>query len=176
MSKHKVKSAAAALPIPQSDAAAAVAIREVGDLSRKSVRLQTELNDKIAALREEYGEQLAPLKADIQLRQEGLQVFCNANRDRLTKNGKVKFFNFSTGIVSWRSRPASVTVRGKDAVIAAIEEAGLSDRFLRVKKDVNKEAMLEDAEAARGIKGISIGSGGEDFIVEPFDTEIAEEV
>lgn len=170
----KMKSTAANLPIPQDDSEAREAIREIGDLSRDVIRIEAEMNDEIAALQEKYGAEVAPLKEQIQAKQEGLKMFCEVNRDRLTRGGKVKFHKFATGEISWRLRPAKVTIRGKDAVIAAIKGARLGKKFLRVKEDINKEAMLEDRKTAAGIPGVTIGSDGEDFIVEPHETELKE--
>lgn len=67
-----------------------------------------------------------------------------------------------------------MTIRGADAVIAAIRAMGLGQRFLREKVEINKEAMLEDRVAASAIRGVAIGSDGEDFTVEPFETELRE--
>jgi phage host-nuclease inhibitor protein Gam len=103
-------------------------------------------------------------------------MFAEANRDRLTGGGKVKFASFATGKISWRSRPAKVSIRGAEDVMEAIKAMGLAARFIRVKEEPNKEAMLEDRQTAAMIKGISIGSEGEDFIVEPFETELQEAV
>ena len=44
-------------------------------------------------------------------------------------------------------------------------------RFVRVKNEPNKEAMLNEPDAVRGIAGISIVSGLEDFIVTPFEQQ-----
>ena len=74
--------------------------------------------------------------------------------------------------MQWRQRPPSVAVRGADAVIAALKKLGLS-RFVRTKEEVNKEAILNDAEAVRGVGGISINSGVEDFVITPFEAEVA---
>ena len=101
-------------------------------------------------------------------------MFCEANRARLTHGGKVKFHRYSTGEISWRLRPARVSIRGKEAVIEAIKAARLGRKFLRVREDVNKEAMLEDRATAAAIRGVTIGSDGEDFLVEPFETELKE--
>ncbi|MFS4437873.1 host-nuclease inhibitor Gam family protein [Paracoccaceae bacterium GXU_MW_L88] len=171
---RKTKTAGANLPVPQDDSEARNAIREVGDLNREVLRLEAKMNDEIAALQEKYGELVAPLKEQSKAKTEGLQIFCEANRARLTRNGKVKYHKFATGEVSWRTRPAKVTIRGKDAVIEAIKAARLGKKFLRIKEDVNKEAMLEDRKTAAGIAGVSIGSDGEDFLVEPFETELQE--
>lgn len=170
---RKVKSFGANLPVPQDDSEAREAIREIGDLNRRVLRLEAEMNDAIAALQQEYGDRSAPIREASLAKQEGLKLFCEANRQRLTGGGKVKFHRFSTGQISWRLRPAKVSIRGADAVIEALKAAGLT-RFLREKVEVNKEAMLEDRSTAMAIKGVSIGSDGEDFIVEPSETDLAE--
>lgn len=170
----KVKIAGANLPVPQGDSEAREAIRNIGDLKRDILRLEAEMNDKIAALQQEYGERVAPLQNAAQAQIEGLRIFAEAHRDRLTNGGKVKFHRFSTGEVSWRLRPAKVTIRGADTVIAAIRAMGLGQRFLREKVEINKEAMLDDRAAATAIRGVVIGSDGEDFQVEPFETELRE--
>ncbi len=174
MATRKMKTQGANLPVPQSDAEARETIREIGDLNRDALRIEAELNDKIAALQQEYGEKVAPIREAAQAKQEGLAVFCEANRDRLTNGGKVKFHRFATGEISWRLKPARVTIRGKDDVIDAIKAARLGKKFLRIREDINKEAMLEDRTTASAIKGVTIGSDGEDFIVEPFETELKE--
>lgn len=170
----KVKTAGANMPVPQDDSEAREAIRELGDLKRGVLRLEAEMNDQIAALQQQYGESVAPLLAATQVKIEGLRIFAEANRDRLTGGGKVKFHRFSTGEISWRLRPAKVTIRGAEAVISAIKAMGLGQRFLREKIEINKEAMLEDRSAATAIRGVTIGSDGEDFQVEPFETELRE--
>ena len=174
MASRKMKTAGTNVPVPQDDSEAREAIREIGDLNRAALRIEAEMNDKIAALQQEYGEKVAPLREQALAKQEGLKMFCEANRARLTRGGKVKFHRFATGEISWRLRPARVTIRGKDAVIEAIKEARLGKKFLRIREDVNKEAMLEDRATAAAIKGVTIGSDGEDFIVEPFETELQE--
>lgn len=42
------------------------------------------------------------------------------------------------------------------------------ERFVRSKDEPNKEAMLNEPEAVRGIAGISIVTGVEDFAIAPF--------
>lgn len=172
MARPKVKTAGANLPVPQGDAEAREAIRELGDINREILRAEAEMNDKIAALQLEYGNLVAPLREAAQAKVEGLRIFAEANRDRLTNGGKVKFHRFATGEISWRQKPAKVNVRGTEAVIDAIKAMGLAKKFLRVKTEINKEAMLEDRKTAAAIRGVTIGSDGEDFLVEPFETEL----
>jgi phage host-nuclease inhibitor protein Gam len=176
MAKSKLKSQGANIPVPQDDSEARSAIKEMGDLQREKLRIEAEMNDKLAEIKAEYGERADPLNDQITAKQEGLRIFAEANRDRLTKGGKVKYHRFETGEISWRNRPAKVSLRKVDDVIAAIKAAGLKNKFLRVKEEVNKDAMLEEKHRAiaAGITGVSIGSDGEDFIVEPYETELQE--
>ena len=148
MASRKMKSAGTNVPVPQDDSEAREVIREIGDLNRDALRIEAEMNDKIAELQEEYGAKVAPIRELALAKQEGLKMFCEANRTRLTKGGKVKYARFATGEVSWRLRPAKVTIRGKDDVIAAIKASKLGKKFLRTREDVNKEAMLEDRATA----------------------------
>ena len=47
-------------------------------------------------------------------------------------------------------------------------------RFIRVKEQVDKEAILKEPDAVKDIKGIKVGSAGEKFIVKPFETQLEE--
>lgn len=45
-----------------------------------------------------------------------------------------------------------MTVRGADAVLELLRSKGLI-RFIRVKEEVNKEAILNEPEAVQGLPG-----------------------
>ncbi len=173
MVRTRTKTKASNLPVPQNDEEARGVIKEIGDESREVVRLQAEMNDKIATIKKEYGDQSDQINERIGLLKDGLAMFAEANRDRLTRGGRVKYHDFSTGKISWRIKPAKVSVRGVSDVIEAMKAAGLH-RFIRIKEELNKDAMLEDRVVAGAIKGVTIGSDGEDFIVEPSETELTE--
>ena len=167
------KSLAITAPVPQSDEEARAMIREIGDIGRQITRKQTQADDKIAKLKEALGNDTAPLTARLNALETGVQTYCAAHRERLTQGGKFKSFNFVTGEVKWRIRPPSVRITGVADVLDRLMAAGL-DRFLRTKTEINKDAMLEEPEAARAIDGVRIMSGVEDFIIEPAETELAE--
>ncbi len=173
MSRTRTKTAATNLPVPQNDDDARGAIKEIGDQSREVVRLQAEMNDQMAAIKKDYGDRCEPINERIGILKDGLAIFAEANRDRLTRGGKVKYHEYSTGKISWRLKPAKVSVRGVADVIQALKAAGLQ-RFVRTKEELNKDAMLEERSIAGAIKGVTIGSDGEDFIVEPSETELTE--
>ena len=75
-----------------------------------------------------------------------------------------------------KSKPDTTvhTVRPEDSVLDALRRMRLA-RFIRVKDEVNKEAILNEPEAVVNVPGISIIQG-EDFIVQPFEAELAEGV
>ena len=45
-------------------------------------------------------------------------------------------------------------------------------RFIRVKEEVNKEAMLNEPELAATVAGVTIKTGVEDFVITPFEQDI----
>ena len=146
-------------------------IREIGDLSRERERLAAAMNDGIAELQEKYANDAAPLNERIEALQDSVQLWCEANRMAITDGGKVKFADFVTGIVKWRVNPPKVSVSGVDAVVSLLEGNAELSRFLRVKREVNKEAILNEQElfADGQVPGIKLVLGKEFFVIEPHD-------
>ena len=143
-------------------------IREIGDLTRDRERLAAAMNDGIAELQEKYANDAAPLNERIEALQDSVQLWCEANRLSITDGGKVKFV---TGTVKWRVNPPKVSVSGVDAVIALLEADPDRSRFLRVKREVNKEAILNEQElfVDGQVPGIKLVLGKEFFVIEPHD-------
>lgn len=171
MSKNpkKLKSAAQVCA-PQSKNDCAAGIRQIGDLQRIMARETTAMNDAIAKITAAAQPQLEALQAQIDALQQGVQTWCEANRDALTEGGKVKSANLVTGEVNWRLRPPSCAVRGADSVIDTLKRLGLH-QFVRTKEEVNKEAILNEPDKVRGVAGIAIVTGVEDFVITPFEQE-----
>jgi len=160
----------AQLDVPQSRDEAAQYIRRIGDMTRKMLRDMAEMNDAIAHITQTYQPRLDAQKGDISLCQQGLQAWCEANRDELTNSGRVKTANLVTGEIQWRQRPPSVGVRGAESVIEALMGFGL-DRFVRMKAEINKEAILNEPDAVKGVAGITVVTGVEDFVITPFEQD-----
>jgi phage host-nuclease inhibitor protein Gam len=172
MAKPKKLKTKAQINVPQTKDAAAADIRRIGDIQREIQRGQAKMNDLIAEITEEYQVKLSPLEAELEALQKGVQAYCEAHRDMLTDGGRVKFANLITGDINWRLRPPSVTITGADSVIDALKRLGLG-RFVRTKEEVNKEAILNEPDAVKGVAGIKINTGIEDFVIEPFEQEVA---
>ncbi len=66
--------------------------------------------------------------------------------------------------------PPKVFIRAIENVLDYLRMAGLN-RFIRVKEEVNKDAILAEPEVVANIKGISI-TQREEFIVIPFETAL----
>lgn len=158
--------------VPQSRDDAVFAVGRIGTLRREIAARKAAADEQIKNVGEQVEDALAPLAAELAEHEAGLQAWCEARRMELTGDGKVKFHDFGTGRVSWRLRPAKVTIRGIEAVIEGCKALGLK-KFLRTKVEINKDAMLADADKARQIAGVSISSEGEDFAIEPAEIDTA---
>ena len=158
--------------VPQDKTECAEYIRLAGDLQREFERHLAEMNDRIGAVTQEYQPILEALAKRVKDTQEGVQVWCDAHRiELLGENDKLgKTANFVTGTVQWRVRPPSVSIRGAETVIETLQRLKL-DRFVRNKPEINKEAMLNEPDVVRGIAGVKIVTGVEDFVVTPFEAK-----
>ncbi len=170
MAKQKLKTPAADYAIPANRQEADEFIRKIGVLSRDRALIQTTLDAHAAALKAEYEEKAKPLAEETVSLMKGLQSWCETHRAELLKDGG-KTVKFAHGEVAWRNRPASVTLRGVDAIIAYCKEK-LNWLFLRINIEVSKEMMLANKDLARTIPGVTIASGGEEFIVTPVEAPL----
>ena len=148
------------------------AIKEIGDLNRELERLAIEQNDKLAAITEEYAPLMNEVKDKAKPMMEAVQAWCESRRDELTQNGKTKTGTFNTGEVQWRQRPPSVGIRGVDSVLDSLKMRGFT-QFICIKEEINKEAMLNEPDTAASVPGVTIKTGVEDFVITPFEQEVA---
>lgn len=168
----KAKTIGVNLPVPQTTEEATSAIADIGALNREIGRINADANDRIQVITTEAAARVLPLQEQVTALTEGLKVWAEAHRAVLTQGGKTKTANLVTGTLSWRLMPPKVSVRKVEDVVAAIKRLGFGKSFLRIKEEVDKEAMLKAADKARTIPGITIGSAGEEFIVEPFEVDV----
>ena len=172
--KPKSKRNAVTVSVPQTRDDANTAIRLIGIDQRELARIEANMNDELAAVRERYEANASPLRDAIQSRIDGVQIWAEANRATLTRDGKVKTAQLPAGELAWRITPPSVTVRGLEAVLQRLHVMGLKE-FIRPKEEINKEAILETptAHPVRAVEGISI-TQREEFLITPFETELSE--
>lgn len=166
----RLKTPAIVAAVPQSRTDCALYIKNLGDIQREFERSKAEMNDAIANITKSFAPVLEAQQTRMTALQTGVQVWCEANRATLCE-GTGKTANLVTGEVSWRQRPPSVAIRGADTVIETLQRMGLA-RFVRTKEECNKEAMLNEPDAVRGIAGITLVSGVEDFSITPFSVVV----
>ena len=171
--KTRIKSAAAAVDVPQNREMAAAAIADIGSHSRNLARINADMNDAIAEVKERFERLAEPFRLHIEALTNGLQMYAEANRATLTNNYKVKTVALTTGELVWRMNPPSVRLTDtEENVIAACEAAGLEE-FIRRTPSLNRDAIKANPGEAKNVQGIRIGQV-ESFVVIPFETELAE--
>jgi phage host-nuclease inhibitor protein Gam len=168
----KVKRKAVAASVPQDRAAAVEAIAQMGRLTRARVRIETAMNDKVAVVKAAFAEQAAPIDLELRALVLGVQIYAEAHRSELTDGGKRKFVRLPSGEIKWRTNPPAVSVKGVDAVLERLRAAGL-DKFIRIKEEINKEAILGDPAACANIEGITIVQD-EEIEIAPYETVLEE--
>ena len=158
------------VPIPASLKEAAEFIGRIGKEQREIDRIQNELNEVVEKLKSKSMSESQVRNENISQLFEGLFIFAESHRNELTEDGKKKTVEVPTGIFAWRLTPPSVSLKSIKEVISSLRSLGLR-RFLRMKVEVNKEAMLKEPELAKTVKGVTI-SQREEFVVKPAELEI----
>jgi phage host-nuclease inhibitor protein Gam len=169
----RVKRAAEVARAPRDAAEANEYLAQIGAIQRDLVVIQAALDERIAAAKARAEAEAAPLLAAVERDTRGLQLWAEANRDALTGGGRSKTVQLPSGEIAWRQRPPSVRIRDAAGVLVALAARGLG-RFVRVKEEIDKEAMLREPGVASGVPGVSIGSAGEEFVVSPLEMKLAE--
>lgn len=167
--KSKIKAIASGLAC-QSVTEVQDFIRQIGDKQREIVRIETLMNDKIAEITASHNGEINAIKREITGMSTAVQTWCEANRNVIVKKGS-KTANLITGEVSWRFNPPSISLRKVEDVLATLKEMKLN-RFIRVKEEVNKEALLAEPLTAMKVAGVTVKSGQEFFEIKPFEVEV----
>lgn len=169
-SKSKTRVATPTIAAPQNAGECNALIYRIGLAQRHRQRIETAMNEELAAVRARHEAEAAVWTDELKVLCKRVQSYCEAHRVELTDGGKRKFFRFGSGEIQWRNRPPSVSVRAVEAVIESLKKLGLG-RFVRVREEIDKEAVLKEPDVAQQVKGLTIGAA-EDFVVKPWDTEL----
>lgn len=165
MAKKTLKAAIAA---PADDIECDSYILELGALHRELQKLEAEMNDALAKAKADYEAQAEPQRQRLTSLHGAIETYCTEHRARLTRDGRSKSYRFGNGEIGWRIRPARVTIRRAKNALAWLVDAGAAfKKLLRVKHQIDKEAMLRWPELASQVPGVMVGSAGEQFSVTP---------
>jgi phage host-nuclease inhibitor protein Gam len=169
---RRIKAPAETVAAPQTRAEAERMLARLGALQREIALIEMSASEAIAAHKSLAEEAAKPLAEEAERLRRGLQLWAEANRAALTEGGRTKTVRLATGEIAWRQRPPSVRLRDMPRVIEALVQLGLQ-RFLRVKQEVDKEAMLREPAVAGAVPGVTIGSEGEEFVVTPLEVDVS---
>jgi len=162
----RLKTQARNLPVPQDETEANETIARIGKIDREVKRIEAGRDDELARIKDAHGQRIKPLKEEREALLAGLETWAAGRRRKLLKSGR-KSVRMPAGEFGWRLRPPRVTVSSKVDVIAELQARRLK-RFIRVTRQVNREAIREEPQAVADVPGIKVGSAGETFWVEPF--------
>lgn len=158
-----------AIEVPKSRSEAEELLAEIGRAQRKLAEIEVGMNARLATVKQDWEQKADPVNAAIESSFDRLHAWAEANRDTLL-DGASKTAKLATGELSWRLTPPSVSLRGQDKIIEALQKLGL-DEFLRQRTEVNKEAILAAPDKVKSVKGITL-SQHEMFVAKPFESEI----
>lgn len=130
--------------------------KRLADLDGKHRAKLTALQDKHAAI-------IEPLAAEIEKYRAAIANYANSHRAELTQNGKMKTVQIGSGCLKWQKSRAKVEITGDTAaIIASLKRRKLS-RFIRVREELDKTAILKEHTAIKTpIDGLAIIQGGTD--------------
>lgn len=169
MASKKQKLKEDAVPTPTSREEAERLLAEIGREQREVSLIEQAMNEELEQVKAKHHEQAKPYNDSIEGKFAALHRWAEANRDSLLAKGG-KTARLATGLLTWRLTPPKVNVRGTDKVLAALDRFGLT-RFVRTKREIDKDAILREPEAVEGVEGLSI-SQKEEFAAVPDESEI----
>jgi phage host-nuclease inhibitor protein Gam len=133
------------------------ALVKIASLTRDINTCEAATNEQITALRTKLEVKVDPLCDQKKDLEQQLELFCTFHRDTVFASG-LKTLKLTHGELNFRQHPPSVEIRkgGKFKiadVVANIKERfakALRERFVRIKEDLDREAILGHASALNG--------------------------
>lgn len=155
------------------------AVEFMGEQMLEKERIVNEANAKISEIRASLEDALYPLQARIEHVTDGIAFFVKKNRDELFPDPDLKTCKLISGTLQLRRTPASVKTKGttklfekilaENGLLQLFNEwvARLSNVFIRVNLELNKEAILADPLNARQKIGVELNEAKERLYIKP---------
>ena len=138
----RIKKSLVALLETRADAEAALG--QLAELSYRRDMLTAELDLKLKAVREDYEGKIDRLTVDIDADFEALSVWSDGHPNEFIHRKSIEMVH---GVIGYRQCPPKLKLlRGWswETVAAALQK--IHSKYLRVKVDANKDAILEDRD------------------------------
>lgn len=155
--------------VPESLAQAADDQKSVGELLHAIQEKERACEKDIAQRRKQTADAIRPLEQEVYRLARGIHGFAQEHRKELTEGRRKTVLLPHGGSFVWYSTPAAVSIRDAKEVLAYLKLHRMK-RFIRVKEEVDKEALLRERETAEEIPGVSV-RGGKKFALRPPSTK-----
>jgi phage host-nuclease inhibitor protein Gam len=172
MSKNRIKTTA--LPVLQTTEQVEEALANCGHLQSYLAQIEGEMNQQIIAVREQYAPRIDATGARLELETEALRAYADAHGELFAVK---KSTDYTHGTIGYRTgTPKLKPLKGWtwDRVLEKVRQCARA--YLRVKEEVNKEALLADRETlgADRLKALGVAvAQDETFFVTPKLEEVA---
>jgi phage host-nuclease inhibitor protein Gam len=171
------------IPTISSRDEAEFVVGEITRITLNKIRFTTRMDAEIAAVRKKYEANLAQCDTELKEKTSALAAWADLNRPELFPK-KRKSMEFVQGTIGYRTGNPTVVLASRawswDKVLQALQALRWR-KFIRVKREVDKEAFLARAASVKATDkfaanvlarvGLKINQS-ETFFVEPSLTEV----
>jgi phage host-nuclease inhibitor protein Gam len=171
------KKASPVVVVPATYEEANALLEEYGTVGRKLAKAEARLEAKVARMTALIEATATPLKERQAQLAAQIAAYATEHRDELLEDGG-KSHDMPAGRIGWRINPPSVAFKSGvkvQVIVGAILRMKLRRKFLRLKLEVDKEAMLkeENRQKAASIPNVKIITDAETFFIEPVKAELS---
>jgi phage host-nuclease inhibitor protein Gam len=161
-------------PVPQSLEEVAKLYRRISLLLRLIRKEEDAFNEQVEKLKADAERRMQPNQVEALMLAKSVYAFAHKNRAKLTEDEKKKTVEvLGTGSLNWYITPLAVTfdkdTKAED-IIANVKKLNLP-QFIRTKDELNKEAMIAEADLANTIDGVLVKQS-EKFAIKPIGSEL----
>lgn len=163
------------------------AIATIAELNQKKEKLATEADERILSIQTKLAEEISPIEEEIKKVSLSIKKFSDENKEKLfAKDSKTA--KLETGELCYRAGKPSVETKSSPKLIENILKKNsltekkekfvklLSGVFIRVKFELNKDAILENPTTAEKVTGVKVDTGEDRFYITPNATNTEMEV
>lgn len=143
------------------------ALNRLAKLEKEKAKKTAKHQERINALNIKHNQATEPLDTEAAELKAAISEYAAANREELT-GGKGKTAKLANGCIKWRKGRPTVKIEGDTAEIIATLRRRRLRRWLIVKEEISKTAILAEAELLekRPIDGVSIAPAVENIVIE----------
>lgn len=150
--------------IPHTLTEADAVVGKIGTIQSQIDELTASVDLAINELKEELRKKLEPLKKDRTNLLTSIFAYAESHKEDLTE--EKKSIELTHGTIGWRLTPPSVALKVSDAeMLDTLKERGL-DCYIRIKEELDRQALIADRDMLPRLKGLSFVQK-EEFFVKP---------